>query len=300
MRKKTIETKFTHPLRILFFACVLAFLALGTAYLMRMSSFERKIEMPVQQPTVSIPPPPETPVVVMPHPVEIKNESSEYKSKDGITSVILRLQDADVVTSGTWMTNGISVLRMYGTSTAFENQISWQLKDGNGRELGNGSITLNSSDVALSGSFSVDRAVFRLPSTSTGELVVFEASAKDGSHIHDAHIPIQFLCLVSCEKKVVLHFMKKNKMADCVKTIPVERKVFVSSELNMQNAMSELFSGPTAFEMSKGYVTTLIPTSTLPQFMSMDKTAFDAFVAQSQGACASSQIMNTAKVFISN
>jgi hypothetical protein len=185
--------------------------------------------------------------------------------------------------------------------------LNWAVEDGNGRELAKGYMTLGSPDIGMPGPFDVTAAVMRLPSVGTGVLRVFEPSAKDGSPINEVRVPIRFLCpSKDCAKEVTLHFQNTQKdpdMLDCSKTFAVTRKVFAEGRVGVIEAMSELLSGPTAFEKNKGYVTA-IPEGVAPpsfdEYMGRDGMVFHEDIGKDvAGACRvtaiRTQIMGTAK-----
>jgi hypothetical protein len=80
----------------------------------------------------------------------------------------------------------------YGTSTAFENQISWRVRDAKRAILGEGSVYVHSPDTGVPGPFRETVTLEKQPTTASGTLLIFEASAKDGTPIHIVTIPISF------------------------------------------------------------------------------------------------------------
>lgn len=206
-----------------------------------------------------VPPPPTLPNVVATSTMIDFTLSPEFISTDGITSMIVRIPLSDTFASGTWKTAKLSEVSMYGTSTAFESTLNWSVEDANGRQLAMGYTNIASQDIGIPGPFEIQAHVPRLPSTSKGVLRVYEASAKDGSPLHEIKVPIHFACdSSSCAREVVLFFQNDQKYTaktDCSKVFSVKRKVFSSTEIYLEQALSELVSGPTAFEISKGYST---------------------------------------------
>ena len=124
---------------------------------------------PDLSPSVKTPSIPTVPVIV-------------FSSKDHVTSVIL---------SG--YPNLYPEFHIYGTSTAFENQIRWRVRDLKRAILGEGPIQLKSPDAGFPGSFDADVLLDRAPSSeSSGTLFVFEPSPKDGTPTHIVEIPVRF------------------------------------------------------------------------------------------------------------
>jgi len=114
--------------------------------------------------------------------VTIKNPviapSFEFASADGITSVVL---------AGLKLSNPFEVS---GTSTAFENSIAWDVRQADGKVVASGSAYVHSPDAGIPGPFAFKGFYDAVPTSASGTLEVFEASAKDGSPIHEVSIPV--------------------------------------------------------------------------------------------------------------
>lgn len=80
----------------------------------------------------------------------------------------------------------------YGTSTAFENQIAWRLRDAKRALLAEGTIYVHSPDAGTPGPFRETVSFGKTPATASGTLFIFEASAMDGTPIHIVSIPVSF------------------------------------------------------------------------------------------------------------
>lgn len=85
-----------------------------------------------------------------------------------------------------------SPLTITGQARVFENQLNWQVIDGNSIVISEGTAYANSPDVGQFGDFSVS-ATFPTPATDTGTVDVFVYSAKDGTKSEVASVPINFL-----------------------------------------------------------------------------------------------------------
>lgn len=81
----------------------------------------------------------------------------------------------------------------HGTTTAFENSASWILIDANDIVVASGYMMVDSPDIGLPGPFRVVLPAYaRKPTAATGLLKAYEASAKDGTPIHAARLPVRF------------------------------------------------------------------------------------------------------------
>jgi len=171
--------------RILVAVLVLCAVAFGMALLFRVRSES------VHKPAVSSKDvrdrfqngPTPVPQAVVPEPA-LAREGVEF-SDDRVTEVDL---------SGMERVDGMYYFRspfeFAGTTTAFENQFAWRVRDGKGTVLAEGTGYASSSDMGVPGPFLI-RGIFSIaPTAPTGTLDVFEASAKDGTPIHDVHVPV--------------------------------------------------------------------------------------------------------------
>lgn len=113
----------------------------------------------------------------------------DYASTDGVMTV--RIDPKFVDSNGRVVL--IDIIGFSGTSTAFENQISWSMVDASGTAITQGSIYVHSPDAGIPGPFEVNAS---LPTEKItvdhGELRVFEASAKDGTPTHVVIVPVTF------------------------------------------------------------------------------------------------------------
>jgi hypothetical protein len=182
-------------------------------------------------------------------PVPPAKSVREFRSADGVTSVVLAADQT--------LTNPFE---FYGTSTAFENTISWQVKQLDGKIVAQGNIMTRSPDAGVPGQFMVKGFYDAIPNSASGTLVVFEASAEDGSPIHMVEIPVN---LSTNRTKVYVYWgnSKKNPQAqNCSLVYPVAHEVVApgpDDQKAVAIAMHELLKGPTTWEKSQGYYTSL-------------------------------------------
>lgn len=179
----------------------------------------------------------------------------EMKSADGVTSVVVE----GMGNTGIYPPTLINPFRFSGTSTAFENVISWNVRQADGKSVASGTAYVHSPDVGQPGGFEVKAFFDAIPTMATGTLEVYEASAKDGSPIHAVSVPVIF---PETEMSVTVFWgnSKKNPGSiDCTKVFPVAHKVAAYSIKGgaLEVALHELLKGPTKWERSQGYYTSL-------------------------------------------
>jgi hypothetical protein len=82
-----------------------------------------------------------------------------------------------------------SPLHVSGTADTFEATFNYELKDAGGKLLAHGFVTASSGS-GNRGTFDFT-VPFKVDTTQSGTLVVYESSAADGSRIHVREIPVQ-------------------------------------------------------------------------------------------------------------
>lgn len=153
---------------------------------------------------------------------------------------------------GTLFYNG-DVVR--GTAVAFESQFSWKLADATGRVVSQGTAHPRQPDAGVPGPFEIPVFFDKVPLTATGTLILFEASAKDGTPIHVVKVSVAFS---SKTMTVNVYFgnTKKNPNAmDCSLVYPVERVVPEGAPDAI--AVYALLKGPTEKEKAAGYYSSI-------------------------------------------
>ncbi len=109
--------------------------------------------------------------------------NSERTSADGVTKIVIPAAfDGMQALSDGFM--------FYGTSTAFENVLAWRLQQIDGVVIASGTASVQSPDTGIPGPFTVKVSYGQTPNTEQGVLDVFEASAKDGTPLHEVRIPV--------------------------------------------------------------------------------------------------------------
>jgi hypothetical protein len=113
--------------------------------------------------------------------------SSAFVSDDGVTSAVVV---APLTDSGRVVME--NPLFLHGTTTAFENRISWNVVDNLGTLVANGYEDVRSPDAGIPGPFDIKASYDQLPKIHEGVFHIFEGSAKDGTPIHVVNIPLFF------------------------------------------------------------------------------------------------------------
>jgi len=169
---------------------------------------------------------------------------AEFKSPDNWTSFVLP--------GGTSLTNPFI---FYGTTTAFENNISWRLLDANGVKISQGYTYVNSPDMGIPGPFKVKAFFDLVPATKTGKLQIYEASAKDGEPIHVAEAEVAFPSETQITTVFFGNTEKTPEGEECESVYPVERMTVIGNAAEI--SIHELLKGPNPLEANSGYYTSL-------------------------------------------
>lgn len=189
---------------------------------------------------------PNTPALVVIYAPTSTAVHKEFVSNDGVTSAVLDSSTSPLP----------NPFFFHGTTTAFESQASWQLVQSNGKVIGSGFYSVGSPDAGIPGPFSVTGFYDVVPTVSSGTLMVYEASAKDGEPIHVVRIPVAFEQGTSTVR-VFFSNASKGSDEDCEKTFGLAHTVVASADGGRGAAMHELIKGPTPYEQKKGYSTAL-------------------------------------------
>jgi len=235
--------------RVFAFTLVLVALALGLAVAVRFSNLRQTAALPLDVPPVVSPT--STPnVPAKPKPIE-------FRSADKVTTVVV---DSEDMYGASFLVG--NPFQIHGTSTAFESTLSWKLMDAGGETVGQGYTMIASPDVGIPGPYEITGFIDTPPKTQSGVLMVYEASAKDGSPIHVVTIPVEFSFTAAkgCAYPVMVAFGNTKKdpaMLDCSKTTEVTRTVCADASSAVAVAVHELLKGPTAQEKTSGSVTGL-------------------------------------------
>lgn len=145
----------------------------------------------------------------------------------------------------------------YGTTTVFENQFAWRVKDDDAQIVASGFAYASSPDTGLPGPFDVKVFFDTVPATDNGKLEVYYGSPKDGSDVMLLTVDLAFEPMKTSVVKVYFtNSVKDPEMLDCSNVYPVSRTV-VATERIEEAALHSLLQGTTAAEKKAGYLTQL-------------------------------------------
>lgn len=191
-----------------------------------------------------------------------------------------------------------------GEARVFESQLNYRVKDSDGTILHEGSAMASSSDMGLYGPFKII-VDYSAPSGNVGTVEVFDYSAKDGSEIDKAVIPVKFSKQEILMVKAFFGNVEKNPGAlDCAKVFAVERKIPKTTAV-ARAALEELLKGPDNTELKKGFFSSINPgvkISKLTIEKGIAKVDFDENMQKNVGGSCRvttirSQITETLKQF---
>ncbi len=126
-----------------------------------------------------------------------------------------------------------------GTAIAFENTFQWRLETATGRLLSQGFSTTNATDVGKAGEFSLKAFWEAVPDATTGTLVVFESSARDGEMIHVVRVPVKLTQETLVKRTVYLTPIPAPE--DCTKMVAVKEQG-ISSKTPIEATLQALLA----------------------------------------------------------
>ena len=191
---------------------------------------------------------------------------------------------------------------IYGKGRGFENTLNYRISDSAGKQLYVGSFMTNSPEAGIFGYFDVEVDLNKILKTipSIIRLDVYEASAKDGSDIHETSFQLN---VDASSISAFVYFFNNNLEPEesCNKTFAVPR-VVPKTQSVLKLALEELLKGPTSNEKKLGFETQITSEVRLNSVIIVGDTAtVDLSKDQSGGSCrigiVASQIANTAKQF---
>lgn len=146
----------------------------------------------------------------------------------------------------------------YGTTTVFENQFAWRVKDAEGNVVAGGPAYAQSPDMGLPGDFRIRGLFDRLPKPGQGIFELYDQSAKDGSEIILISVPVNFADMQTQDVTIYFSNVQKDPdMLDCSKVHAVTRQTVATLDVPEQAAIHELIKGPDETERKAGYITSL-------------------------------------------
>jgi hypothetical protein len=204
--------------------------------------------------------------------------------------------------AGDTVSNPITVT---GKARVFENTFAFRLTDTKGKKLYENHAMSDAKDAGLFGNYTVKIPV---PVGAPKDLIVevFEYSAKDGSIINLARVPVVLETQETMKVKAFFNNVKLDPEVTCTTSFPVEREVIKTQEV-AYIALTELLKGVTNAERPPGYGTSIPPNVQINSLVIRYGTAyvdFDGTLQQDVGGSCRvgsirSQIENTLKQFSS-
>lgn len=259
------------PARIVTIVIVLAALLFGILVFSRRTPNPVAVVVPPtsEQPTTTpeIPEiPTDTPRVVRPKP--------DGMICDAGNAICLSASYTDVL-----LDNPITVT---GTAIAFENQFNWQLEDVNGSILEEGTAMAYAPDAGQPGPFTIRQFFTTTTLPTTGFLVLFDRSAKDGAPINTVRVPVR---LPTQTMTVNVYLPTVNSAnADCKTVAPVKRTILKTAAV-AEAALREL-TRITSTDTVNGMKTSLSDGTELVSLVVNSgnaKAAFNEFLDQNVG-----------------
>lgn len=175
-----------------------------------------------------------------------------------------------------------------GQVRVFENTFNYRLLDSDGSVLVEGHAMANAPDIGQFGDFTVTTS-YPSPKGTTGTVEVFDYSAKDGSVIDLAQVPVEFPAMETMNVK--LYFATAASADDCSTVGMVEHRV-PKSVATAYTAITELLRGPDTTDQSNGY-STIIPQFTALKSIALNDgvlTAEFSSAIEGGGSCRVSMI----------
>ena len=191
-----------------------------------------------------------------------------------------------------------------GQARVFENQLNYQIQDGNGSVLAEGGLYAQSPDMGQYGPFEVETTYIE-PKTDTGSITIFNSAAR--TKIDMVTIPVKFKKPLT--DKILVYFGSNTLnpgAMDCTKVFSVERTI-LKTPGTAKAALEELLKGPTEAEKAQGYFSSInsgvkLQSVSISDVDGVAKADFDETLEfQVGGSCRvaaiASQIIETLKQF---
>jgi hypothetical protein len=159
-----------------------------------------------------------------------------------------------------------------GRARAFENQVSWRVRDTHGNDLASGSALTNAPQTGHFGRFRIRAFFNRLPETQTGTVQVYTLGSNNGAEQDMVSIPVKFELKVVAVKAFFSNIKNDPQTLHCEKVYAATRRVPLTQNV-AEAAVLELLRGPSAEEQTLGYRTSIYPGTMLRSIAIKDGTA---------------------------
>ncbi len=186
-----------------------------------------------------------------------------------------------------------------GKARVFENTFAYRLLDADGTVLVSGHAMADAPDIGQFGEYTVTTS-YAAPTGDHGTVEVFEYSAKDGSVINLAQVPVVFPTMATMTIKTYWTVAESGE--DCSLVEATEHRI-AKTVATAHAALSQLLAGPDTTDIANGYGTS-IPSFTLLKSITIEDgvaTAEFSSAIESGGSCRvasiRAQIEETLKQF---
>lgn len=140
-----------------------------------------------------------------------------------------------------------------GKARVFENTFNYRVLDQDGSVLVEGNAMTNAADAGLMGDYTIT-TTYAAPTGTTGTVEVFDYSAKDGSVVDLARVPVVFSQAATMEVKE--YWTTVDSATDCSVVVASTHRV-AKSIATAHAAITELLRGPDATDVSNGFSTSI-------------------------------------------
>lgn len=154
---------------------------------------------------------------------------------------------------------------LLGRARAFENGVSWRVRDGLGNIIASGNMLTNARDAGKYGQYRVRAFLRKIPKTATGKVELFTLSPKSGSEQDLVQVPVRLSTGTSVVKVYFANTVKDPEVKACEVVYPVTRRVPKTAD-TAEAAVLELLDGPSAAEQMDGSRTAIIQGTELRSF----------------------------------
>jgi Immunoglobulin-like domain of bacterial spore germination/Sporulation and spore germination len=228
----------------------------------------------------------------------VDNDDGAADDDETSTSVISESGNVEVTSPDVGEIIGLP-LAVTGNARVFESTLNYQLFDADGSVLAAGYVMTNAPDMGEFGDFTITTS-YDEPSGTTGTLEVFDYSAKDGSVIDLAEVPIVFPTMATMTVKTYWTTLESGD--DCSRVEASEHRI-AKTVATAHAALSQLLAGPDSSDVSNGYGTSIPKFTTLKSITIEDGVATAEFSSaiEAGGSCRvtsiRAQIEETLKQF---
>lgn len=176
------------------FVVVLALIALGILALMRaVTPVKERLTGDMVRPPSSASSS-TSPTVSSQEPVDGKTDTDEETGilRSRPAGAVCDARHAICVTAPSVDATVTNPVTIQGSAIMFEQAVSYELLDGAGTILASGSVSTEPVDAGEAGSFSARLFWNQLPTTATGNIVLFAPSPKTGQRTSVVRVPVRF------------------------------------------------------------------------------------------------------------